>query len=463
MRRNNIRNRLLSVIPSTPESFSAKINQTIYMIKSEPGKMHKAEKHNYYWRVKIIFAAATAMFIISLGFAFTIRPALAADIPFVSDVVYNLAPVNTLDMVKKERIKKTADRILNGFFSNALDINGQLSNFSDNWNLDDNTLLAAYYMKYLGATSEILNGGKKPSAANIDITGVEASAKAYRISADVNFDLMLDGQKSKTESIHFELEDRINGTVVTSMSMNGEDFKLYRSRIMEYRNTYNDKPLCNEISNYNTFLIGQAIVDYNKKTGSEEKQQFTKEEQIENIATELMYQYWLTQKMCIIPDIGALIERNDDTELFYLSMELQTKMASTGYLPKKVIVEKGYGEIKDIFQKNGLFTVNIYVKTKVDGSIGEDLTLLMKSKDDSFIIIGFDLKGEGVYFSLKNAAKKFIREGLSREEAYKKAYQNRIIEVDSVVKLINENIKEGLSQDEARKKALNDWYNKNNN
>lgn len=424
-------------------------------IKLESDENQRVKKHNHYFRFKTIVAVASAVLIIGLGFTFAIRPALAADIPVISDVVYRLAPVNTPDAGMKDSIEKNAQSTLNGFFSTSLDM-GQSFKFSDDWVLDDNTLLAAYYLKYLGATSGILNGGKEPSAANIHITDIDASAKAYRIYADVRFDLMLDGQKSRTESVHLEMENKIKGLVVTGMSMDSSDFQAYKTLIMEYKNADKDKPLCNEIAKYNAFLYGQATVD-NKKKVSEEKQLSTREEKIENIAAELMYQYWLTQKTCIMSDIAALIERNDDTELFFLAMELQTKMAGTGFLSKKVIVEKGYGEVKEISEKDGLFNVHVYVKTIIDGSTGEDLILLLKPKDDSFIVVGYDKIGEGVYYSLKTVSKKLMDRGISRREAYQKAYQTRVNEVETVTRMINEKMELGLTQEDARQEAYSEW------
>lgn len=457
--KQDIKMELLSTIPSAPKSFTVKIDQTLNMLKEDHSNRGDNKKNNGYRIVRVV-AVACALLLLCSIFTFTLKPALAADLPVINEIVYNLAPVVSPDIELEEKIKIIIDTTLNDFFNNSTENIGQLFSFGNDWVLDDNTLLAAYYLSYLGATSELLNNGEKPSVANINIISIEASLKAYRLSADINFDLMLDGQKVKTDSVHFEIEEKISGLVITGMSMKSADFQSYKSLIMDYKNANNDRPLNKEIASYNAFLIGHALVDNKKNNGEELNKPLTQNEEIESIAAELMYQFWLPRKTGVLSDITTLMERNGDTELFYLALDLQARMADTGYLPKYVVVEKGQGKVLDISKDGEFILAKAHVNTKIDGGIGETIELMLKPSNGSYIIVGFNTNDAGLYRRLKVYANDLIAQGISREEAFKSAYLDRLNEIEGVSKIFNENLEKGLSEDEARQNAFNEWYSK---
>lgn len=107
-------------------------------------------------------------------------------------------------------------------------------------------------------------------------------------------------------------------------------------------------------------------------------------------------------------------------------MQLMIDRMAIGYLAPLVGVEKGYGEILEIIiEKQDMILASMYVKTIIDGGVGEEMILAFRKTDTGYIITGYDRTvGDGFYINqLKPLAERYVKEGYSRADANKKAYE----------------------------------------
>ncbi len=449
---------LSRAFPQTPASFLGRVDAALDALEtSGAGGAKKPRRKRL--RAAAVAAAALLVLVAGCGCVFAVRPALAADIPVVGDIVCALSPAVTPDTQTRERIADTAQRVLDGFFSGSLETIGQQFKSGGDWVLGDDTLLAAYYLQYEGATLALLGGGEIPAVSGIRVTNVEATQKAFRYTAEVRYDLTLDGGTEKTETAHMTLEDAGEGMAVVAMSLNGADFEAYRARIAEYQ-TADGGALAEEIVHWNAYLIAEAIAEHEAQEAAQEHGDvLTEEERIEDIAAELRYQYYLAEMTCEAPDLSALMERNEDTELYFLALDLHIRMAQGRMLTPPPSVERGYADILTLERDGSRIEATVYVKTLVNGSVGETIGLTLKPVDGGYIVIGYENRDkDGIDASLAVMAEGYMAEGCTRMEAYDKAYREVLERVEWISAAIRGYMAQGLSRNDASSQALMDWF-----
>ncbi len=456
MRGYMLRKKLLNAFPEPPKGFDDKIDEALSCLGFECKARIKPR-----WRPAGIAAAAAAVLIILSFCLLMVRPVLAADIPVVSDIVCALSPVKTPEAEMRDSIADTAQRVLSGFFSGSLENIGRRFKSGEDWALNDDTLLAAYYLQFESATLTLLSDGETPDVTGIRVTDVQASQKAFRYTADVRYELTLGGKAVKTEAVRLELRETSDGLRIVAMSMDSADFEDYRQSVMQYQSVNQGAVLSGEIATYNAWLTAQAVAEHDAKEAALQRGDvLSEEEQIEDIAAELRYQYYLARMTCAMPDLSALIERNEDTELFFLALDLQIRMAKGGMYSKPPAVEKGYAEILALEKDGDIIEAKVYVKTIIYGSVGEEVGLTLRPTDNGNIIIAYEnCSYDGIDASLAWMAAQYISDGCTRMEAYDKAYREVLERVDWVSAAIREYMEQGLSEEDASAKAAMDWYN----
>lgn len=465
-----IKEKLRQAFPPVPAAYDNRINTVLQSLETKPLRLRRTSRKRFRFTPGKIAAAALALIIIGSCCAFAARPALAADIPVVNEIVYTLSPAVEPDEDIQNEIAETVQEVLSGFISNATRNIGLRFKPGSNWALNENTLLAAYYLHFKAASAELINNGKTPALANIAVKTIEAEQRGFRYTATLVYDVLLDDEYYTTEIVTARLEESASGLYITSLDISSEGFKAYKKNIEQYdRSEYYNGTLDENIANYNAFLIGRQIAldekekyqttdagtgmtqyeqervekfkqsiktvkEANYKTESERKNRLKQLEdelaqfialrtprnrRLEDLAAELCYRYWSAKEM---PDMSDIMERNDDTELWFLAVKLNLE---NKFRPPAATAQKGYAEILEITgEADELVTAKVYVKTIIDGGVGQEAQITFKSTGGQYIIVAFSSPlGDGLHRRLEMLADQYMKEGMSHSDANKKAYE----------------------------------------
>ena len=468
-----------NLFPEMPDSFNKKVNDTLVRIGAH-GTRHSTRRKTRFLPMRIA-AAVIALMIFASGCTFAIRPALAANIPVVNEIVYTLSPETQASEQVCAKIANTVSAVLNSFASGRTADIEDLLKSGDDWVLNNDTFMAAYYLQYLAIREEVQTDGITAMFENVAITNVSAEGKAFRYTADISFDMVLKGDVRKSETARVALEEDVGGFRIVSIEMRSDGFASYMELIQRYSAPeYSDGSLDDNIATYNAYIMcnerqrveaqqhNQHSGDGGLPVGEAEKigrleqlirevlaadmpdadkqervrqleaeiqairEQATPESvSIENLAAELMYRYYRAQQTGSVPDLSDIMERNEDTDLFFYDVQLAAEKVRLGYLAPLVTVEKGYGEIVEIIHEDDeTVTLSMYVKTVIDGGVGEEMILTFRKSENGYIIIGYDRSvGDGVYRNrLKPLAEQYRDNGFSQNEANKRAYEDLLAE-----------------------------------
>jgi len=438
---NKLSKSLQKAFPSVPEGYEKKINAILKSLETKPFNRGNTSMRRFSFTPGKIVAAVLVLIIIVSCCVFAASPALAADIPVINEIVYELS--NTVEPGKnvQNKITKTVQEVLSGFISNATSKIGVRFKAGDNWVLDDDTLYAAYYLHFEAALAELINKGKTPVLANVVVTNIETEQKGFRYTATLTYDILLNDKYFTTETVNAQLEETLSGLYIKSLNINSEGFETYKKNIAQYNRAENGSGKLDEnIANYNAYLIAQQKAQYElaQQESAASGTELTRNERLEDLAAELCYRYWSATK---IPDMADIMERNDDTELWFYALELQLQ---NKYRTSTAMTQKGYAKILDITERtDNLINAKVYVKTIVEGSIGQVLQLTFRSDGNRYLIVSFSSPwDDGLHRELERFAKQYTKEGMSRSEANKKAFESiRIAMLERIKEL------EGMKED----------------
>ncbi len=417
-----IKEKLRQAFPPVPETYDNRLDAVLQSLETKPSGFRRESKQRSKFTPGKIAAAVLALIIIGSSCAFAARPALAADIPVINEIVYTLSPSVEPDKDIQNRITETVQEVLSDFISNATWNIGVRFRSGDKWALNEDTLLAAYYLHFEAASAEFINIGKTPALANVAVKSIEAEQKGFRYTATLTFDVLLDDEYYTTETVTALLEESINGLYITSMDITGEGFEAYKALIAQYdRAEYGSGTLDENIANYNAVLIARQRaldeLEQHHQAGTE----MTRDEQLEDLAAELCYRYWSATEMPVMSDIMV---RNDDTELWYYATSISGELLAESH--GAAMVQKGYGEILEIIDETEeLITAKIYVKTIISGGVGQEVKITFKMVNGHYMIVAFSAPyaPDGLHWHIEELAAQYVKKGMSRAEANKKAYE----------------------------------------
>lgn len=401
-----------------------------------------------------ICAAALCVTIASCTFA--LRPELAANIPAINEIVYTLSPEAQASEQTCARIADTVLSVFNSFASGGAEGAGKQFKAGDDWILNRDTYMAAYYLQYIAVREEVI-AGVAATFENVDITSIAAGSKAFRYMADVSFDIVLKGGIHKSETARISLEESVSGFRILAIEMLSEGFAEYKALYELYESGSYDAPpkgysseedfqralalaqedtgsLDANIANYNAMLaaLERAMADFGAHvgTGDNAVEVAARAEQITGLAAELMYRYWNARKTGEMPELSDIMERTADTDLFFYDLQLMIDKVNMGYLSRLTTVDKGSAMIRTDYGD----TVDVYVKTRIDYGVGQAFKLTVEKRGDKYIIVGYDSPwDDGVYRRLKGLADEYVNGGMERTAANKKAYEELLAEAERFV------------------------------
>ena len=398
--------------------------------KTSPESNETPGKRTKLRRKTSIAIAAGFVLVFSVLIYFVANPALAANIPVINEIVYQLSASVEPDEKTKAEVMETVSSVLKDFYDNeALFIGPYESNKELEINPD--TIIMAYYLQYQAIQAVTFHDGNSITASKMHADTIEQ--KGYNIMAKLSYNKLLDGKNTGTGTINVLLEKTSDGMLITAFSGDSEAYRNYANEAVRYAKERGKALDDYSMVDYNAFLEGKL---YNEKLIEERARTNTPEEKkMGNVAVELRYQYYLAQKTHKMPDLSKLIEKNENTELFFYAMELDMG-ADAVYGFQTYYVEPGSFEIEEkTVEKDGSIKLNIYVNTSIEGGVGEDLYLTLKKTDNSYIIIGYDEIGDGYYAQLKYMVEDLMQKDkrLSRGEANRFAYEEMkgTLELDS--------------------------------
>lgn len=447
-------------IPKEPEGYTEMIDGTLAQLKAveteRPKHLPRA------WKPIAAAAAVIAAMIISSAAVFTARPALAAEVPGVSRIVYAASGQKKANAADTERIEAL---LTEAFGSLAFcDYEAAARCFREDEVSDRGNYLSAAYVEHLVAFGDYFPDGA--NAVKLEIADLQAEQKAFRYTAYAALDLVSrDGARKSREDCTVRLWENPKGLYIESIEFGSAGFKAYAS---EYENVFGAVPshgakldlipLDTAFLSYTRVIAGRegarqradrlehmlkALYSVNASghekavresliTAELEKAEtdITPEAiSAEQLASELMYRYWLGAQTGEARDFSDIMERNEQTDLFYLDALLKAEQIRLGLLKPLISVEAGSAEITGLLEEteDGLkarFRVQTAITDGVSQGVGEEIVLTLRREGAGYKAIGFDRGMEdGIYnYELKPLAERYKAEGRSWQEAGQMAY-----------------------------------------
>lgn len=448
-------------VPAVPESYAEMISGTVSTL--EKSVDHPVRSGRKIWKPIAAAAAAAAFMLAASALLFGARPALAAELPVVSDMVYSAAPkkhANEADVKRIEALLNTAFRSLA-----ACDYETASRCFRENRISGRDNFLAAAYFDHLVGFDDFFPGSAE--AADVRISELDAEQKAFRFTVRVTLCCVSrDGTEAGEEECLARVWENVNGMYIERLEMQSEGYKAYAAR---YESVFGAVPesgasveMIPTDNGYLTYAavfaasegprqradrIASLIAELGKVSATIAEKQVRSEllqNELENAesavtpavtsaeeaAAELMFRYWLGRKTGEICDFSDIMERNEQTDLFLWDALLEAEKTELCVLKPLVTVEKESAVlIGEPEETDGIIKARIYVYTSVsDGvsqGVGEEIILTLRREADGYIIIGFDKDvGDGYYVcSVKPKAAQYKAAGYSWQEAGRLTYE----------------------------------------
>ena len=446
-------------VPDAPESYARMIDETAAELNNRSSL--RAKKERKAWKPFAAAAAVVAALMLSAAVTFAARPALAAEIPGVNGIVYAASAARSASEADAQRIEALLNEAL---YSLAVcDYEAAARCFREGGMSDQANYFAAAYLNYLLTAGE--SAVQNADAGELEINDLQAEKKAFRYTAHVTIALVSkDGAQSSEECTASILENS-EGMLIERIKFESEDYKaytaLYRTTFGSVPPRYEDVeliPIDNSILRYadgSSESEGPRLVtdrwnrlimqlDYISASDEEKdarsviilRELYNAEKGItpavlsaEELAAELMYRYWLGGMTGEVGDFSDIMERNEDTDLFFWDARLEADRITLGLLKPLASVEKKEAMILETLEETETcIKARFYVYTDItDGvsqGVGEEIILTLAKRGGEYRITGFDRGADdGLYnYSLKPLAEKYKAAGISWQDAGRMAY-----------------------------------------
>ena len=219
---NAIKGALDAFIPPADEGYKKMISETVSELR-EKNKRAAGPKRRI-WKPFAAAAAVIAALVITSAAVFASRPALAADLPVLSGIVYAAAPERTASEADLERIEMLLYEVFRSFA--ACDYDSASHNFVGGSIADRESFLAAAYVDRLLTSGDMFPDGV--DAEEIEIAALSAEQKAFRFTARVTLSLVSrDGARHGAEECSVMLRENSEGMRIESMRFETDGAEAY--------------------------------------------------------------------------------------------------------------------------------------------------------------------------------------------------------------------------------------------
>ena len=462
--------------PAPSQSYYKRIDDTIALLQSRDKVQTRVKakaRAPFLKTARIATASSAAAVLLSAGI-FAVKPALAAELPFVGDAVYAMSPTIS---ASEERLNKAAEMVKSAAASLAIgdySTAGSLFYQGSKWMEDNDTYMSAKYLHHMLHSAETFAGdGAAAETVSFIVTDASVQQRAFRFVAAVTLELKEKDGAAHKERIRAELIETVHGLYITSLRTESDDYAEYAAMCDSYGldGLQYENPAAGIA--FETEYLSYMTVHKNTAIGTEEKARLLErlrvrlaeaglsgqarqiimqtldaestalEEQrtpavmsAEELAAEVMYRYYLGQKLKEVQDFSDIMERSEATDLFFYDAQLAVDKVFAGSLTALDTVEKGTANPLETMQSDDeRMTVRFHVKTEIASGpmrgVGEEIILTFEKRGGSWIVTGYDrMNGDGVYVNrLKPLAEQYKKTGLSWQEADEKAYKELLAEI----------------------------------
>lgn len=462
--------------PAPSQGYYKRIDETIALLQSRDEALTCAKsKHTapFIKAVRIAAAACAAAVLLS-ACTFAVKPALAAELPLVGDAVYALAPTVSVNAEKLNRaaemVKSTAAAFAMGDYPTAASLFYHGNKLVE----DDDTYMSAKYLHYVLHSAETFAEDGAAETVSFVVTDASVQQKAFRYEAVVTLELNGKGEVVQNELIRAELIETVHGLYITSLRTESDGYAEYAAMCnshgldgLQYENPTAGIAFETEYLSYMTVHKNAAIgtkekaqllddlrarlaeakpsgralqgimLSLDAESAALEEQHTPAAMSAEELAAEVMYRYYMGQKLKEVQDFSDIMERNEATDLFFYDARLAVDKILNGALSALDTVEKGTADLLEIIQSGDeRMTARFHVNTEITSGpmrgVGEEIILTLEKRGAGWIVTGYDrVNGDGVYVNrLKPLAKQYREKGLPWQEADEIAYQELLAEVN---------------------------------
>lgn len=462
--------------PAPLQSYYKRIDDTIVLLQNRDKAQAKAKSKEGlpFLKAARIAAAVCAAVVLLSACTFAVKPALAAELPLISDAVYALSPTVSVNAEKlnkaAEMVKSAAAALATGDYTAA----GALFYQGNSWVEDNDTYLTAKYLHYMLHNAEAFAGdGAAAETVSFIVTDASVQQRAFRFEAVVTLELKEKDGAARNVWIRAELIETVHGLYITSLRTKSDGYAEYAAMCDSYglEGLQYENPAAGIA--FETEYLSYMTIHKNAAIGTEEKARLLEcllarlaeaglsyqarqtviqalktesaalEEQrtpavmsAQELATEVMYRYYLGQKLKEMQDFSDIMERNEATDLFFHDAQLAVDKTLTGNLTSLDTVEKGTAELLETIQGGDeRMTARFHVKTEIASGpmrgVGEEIILTLERRGAYWVVTGYDrTNGDGVYVNrLKPLAEQYKKTGLSWQDADEKAYKELLMEI----------------------------------
>lgn len=454
---NDIREAVDAFIPPMSEEYNDMIEGAVSELKQRCTQRNKPVKRAF--KPLMSAAAILVALILSSAILFGAHPALAAEMPVVSDIVYAAAAQREANAADCERIEKLLN---DAVYSLAVcDYDAASRCFRENSMNERENYLAAAYLNHLLTRREAVPDDA--NAGKLEISEIQAEQKAFRFTVHAKLSLTAkDGASADTEECTVRLWKNTDGIHIEGIEMQSEAYCEYVKAhektfgaVPESGASFDMLPIDNGCLSFsalrgegrNEEYLKQLLLELESVSASDEEKAVRlnainillkeAEQEItpdilsaEETASELMYRYWLGKNTGEVCDFSDIMERNEETDLFLRDALLNAEDVELGISKPLVSVEKGTADILETFEDTGdIIRARFHVQTDItDGisrGVGEEIILTLRKDAAGFTVIGFDRDvGDGYYTGdLKPMASRYKAAGYSWQEAGELSYE----------------------------------------
>lgn len=454
---NDIREAVDAFIPPMSEEYNDMIEGAVSELKQRCTQRNKPVKRAF--KPLMSAAAILVALILSSAILFGAHPALAAEMPVVSDIVYAAAAQREADAADRERIEKLLN---DAVYSLAVcDYDAASRCFRENSMNERENYLAAAYLNHLLTRREAVPDDA--NAGKLEISEIQAEQKAFRFTVHAKLSLTAkDGASADTEECTVRLWKNTDGIHIEGIEMQSEAYCEYVKAhektfgaVPESGASFDMLPIDNGCLSFSALRGEGRNEEYLKQLLLELESVFASDEEkavrlnainillkeaeqemtpdilsAEETASELMYRYWLGKNTGEVCDFSDIMERNEETDLFFRDALLNVEDVELGISKPLVSVEKGTADILETFEDTGeiiraRFHVQTHITDGISRGVGEEIILTLRKDAAGFTVIGFDRDvGDGYYTGdLKPMASRYKAEGYSWQEAGELAYE----------------------------------------
>ena len=454
---NDIREAVDAFIPPMSEEYNDMIEGAVSELKQRCTQRNKPVKRAF--KPLMSAAAILVALILSSAILFGAHPALAAEMPVVSDIVYAAAAQREANAADCERIEKLLN---DAVYSLAVcDYDAASRCFRENSMNERENYLAAAYLNHLLTRREAVPDDA--NAGKLEISEIQAEQKAFRFTVHAKLSLTAkDGASADTEECTVRLWKNTDGIHIEGIEMQSEAYCEY---VKAHEKTFGAVPESG--ASFDMLTIDNGCLSFSALRGEGRNEEYLKqlllelesvsasdeekavrlnainillkeaEQEItpdilsaEETASELMYRYWLGKNTGEVCDFSDIMERNEETDLFFRDALLNVEDVELGISKPLVSVEKGTADILETFEDTGeiiraKFHVQTHITDGISRGVGEEIILTLRKDAAGFTVIGFDRDvGDGYYTGdLKPMASRYKAAGYSWQEAGELAYE----------------------------------------